>query len=261
MPDWLELRALGSSALARALRRRLGLVRTLARNRADRRAFWLRLTRPPNLFQPYGDTLPDRYPEVFAFVRAQIGDDARVRLLSFGCSTGDEVATLRHYFPSATIRGVDISRGNIRECKRRSDLANDSHIDFVQAGSAKGEPRSHYDAIFCMAVFRHGGLVARARQSCADVITFQAYERTVAELSECLKPAGLLVIEHSNFRFTDTAASVAFDCLGSRPRTDQERGGTPLFGPDNSALPSQDQIGTVFRKRATEIPGLRSGRA
>ncbi len=247
------MRSLGSSALVWYLRRGLRILRGLTRNRSDRRAFWLRLTRPPNLFQPYGDTLPDRYPEVFAFVRAEISDGPRVRLLSFGCSTGDEVVSLRHYFPRARIRGVDISRGNIRECRKRNELANDPEVDFVQAGSVEGEPPSHYDAIFCMAVLRHGGLAGRARGSCADLISFQAFERTVTELSECLKPAGLLVIEHSNFRFTDTTVSMAFECIRRRARIDGEQAATPLFGSDNLALPPQDHIGTVFRKRISPV--------
>ena len=245
------MRDLGSSALVRYLRRRLRILRGLTSNRSDRRAFWLGLTRPPNLFQPYGDTLPNRYPEVFAFAHAQIGDGPGVRLLSFGCSTGDEVVSLRHYFPRARIRGVDISRGNIRECRKRNDLANDRDVDFVRAGSVEGEPPSHYDAIFCMAVLRHGGLAGRARGSCAHLISFQAFDRTVIALSQCLKPAGLLVIEHSNFRFTDTTVSVAFDCIKRRARIDREQEGTPLFGSDNLALPPQDYIGTVFRKRVS----------
>ena len=236
---------------ARVLRRSLGLARTLVCDPQGRRAFWLRLTRPANLFQPYGETLPDRYPELFGFTRLEIGDSPAVRLLSFGCARGDEIVSLRHYFPLATIRGVDISRGNIKECRRRRDLAKDPGIEFAQAGGAQGEPPSHYDAIFCMAVFRHGDLTGQRRQSCADLINFDAFERTVAGLSKCLKPGALLVIEHSNFRFEDTATSQAFECIRRRARAAWEEERTPLFGPDNLALPPPEEIGTVFRKRAT----------
>jgi SAM-dependent methyltransferase len=211
----------------------------------------LRLTRPANLFQPYGETLPDRYPELFGFTRLEIGDSPAVRLLSFGCARGDEIVSLRHYFPLATIRGVDISRGNIKECRRRRDLAKDPGIEFARAGGAQGEPPSHYDAIFCMAVFRHGDLTGQRRQSCADFIKFDAFERTVAGLSKCLKPGALLVIEHCNFRFEDTATSQAFECIRRRARADWEAERTPLFGSDNLALPPPEEIGTVFRKRAT----------
>lgn len=239
--------------MARDLRRVQGLLRTLAR-REERRALWLRISAPQNLFQPYGATSPDRYPYVFAFVRDQIGQRVDARLLSFGCSTGDEVASLRRYFPSARIRGIDISRANIKACRKRRDLSNDPDVDFVKAGSAASEPESHYDAIFCMAVFRHGRLGGRSAGSCADLIDFRAFERTVTELAQRLKPEGILVIDHTNFRFTDTAVSGAFECIRSRPRTDQDREKTPLFGPDNLAIPSPAQIGTVFRKRLATGP-------
>ncbi len=56
----------------------------------------LLLLRPPKgLYQPYGTTSDDRYPEIFKFVREQIGDGADVRILSVGCSTGEEVFSLR----------------------------------------------------------------------------------------------------------------------------------------------------------------------
>lgn len=248
----LRANALGRAALPRNLRSGLGFVRSWVRDRAYRRAFWLCVARPTNLFQPYGDTSPDRYPELFAFARSQVGDGPEVRLLSFGCSRGDEVASLRHYFSTATIKGIDISRGNVRECRRRRDLTNDPRITFARAGDARAEPLSHYDAIFCMAVFRHGGLTGRANKSCADLINFEAFERTVSELSQCLKPGGLLVIEHSNFRFSDSVTSRAFDCIKSRARAGQEQDATPLFGPDNSALPPPEEIGTVFRKYSSE---------
>jgi len=72
------------------------------------RCQWLlRLTRPVNLFQPSPATQLNRYPEIFRFVRAHVGDGADVRLLSFGCSTGEEVFSLRQYFPSAGIKGLE----------------------------------------------------------------------------------------------------------------------------------------------------------
>ena len=251
MNGQLRMGALDRSIPARALRRGLGFAHTLTSDPQGRRAFWLRLTRPANLFQPYGETLPDRYPELFGFARSEIGDSPDVRLLSFGCARGDEVVSLRLYFALATIKGIDISRGNIKECRRRRDLANDPRVEFARAGGAQGEPPSHYDAIFCMAVFRHGDLTGQGRQSCADLISFDAFESTVAGLSKCLKPGALLVVEHSNFRFEDTATSQAFECIRRRARADWERERTPLFGPDNLAIPSPEEIGTVFRKRAT----------
>src|SRR5580658_5426157 len=94
------------------------LSRELLTKSAVRRSWALRLRRPPNLFQPHNDTAPDRYPEVFALLRERLGDGAERRVLSFGCSTGAETFSLRQYLPAATIIGVDISRGNIADCRR-----------------------------------------------------------------------------------------------------------------------------------------------
>jgi hypothetical protein len=54
---------------------------------------------------------------------------------------------------------------------------------FVRAGAADRQPDNHYDAILCMAVLRHGGLGVNASNSCAHLITFAAFEKTVGELA------------------------------------------------------------------------------
>src|SRR5581483_6848361 len=64
-------------------------------------------------FQPFNDTQPDRYPAIFRFVQARLGAETPAAILSFGCATGEEVFSLRRYFPRATIKGVDINPGNI----------------------------------------------------------------------------------------------------------------------------------------------------
>ena len=45
-------------------------------------------------------TAPNRYPEIFAAAAA-----AARRILSFGCSTGEECVSLAEYFPKAEIIG------------------------------------------------------------------------------------------------------------------------------------------------------------
>ena len=72
-----------------------------------------------NLFQPYGTTFVDRYPRIFTFVKDQLANTAAPRLLSFGCSTGEEVFTLRRYFPQAEIVGIDINPRSIAHCRKQ----------------------------------------------------------------------------------------------------------------------------------------------
>src|SRR5882724_9636400 len=70
----------------------------------------------PDRFQPYNHTLLNRYPWLFQFARESLGDTADLRVLSFGCSLGEEVFALRKYFPAAAIKGIDIDRRNIDRC-------------------------------------------------------------------------------------------------------------------------------------------------
>ena len=58
-----------------------------------------RLFRPPGLFRPFGDTSLDRRPAAFGFVREGVGDGPERRILSIGCSTGEEVFPRVDTFP------------------------------------------------------------------------------------------------------------------------------------------------------------------
>jgi hypothetical protein len=215
---------------------------------AVRRSSWLRASRPANLFQPFNDTSEDRYPEVFTWLQGEIEDSENVRLLSFGCSVGDEVFTLRNYFPNAYVVGIDISRGNISECRRRQQRQGDKRMHFVRAASGDREPNGDYDAVLCMAVFRHGNLGYSRPSSCEGHITFEAFDATVTQLARCLKVGGFLVVEHSNFRFRDSSSASQFDVVGMRHLPEYDRP-TPLYGPDNLLLADQEYEEVIFRKK------------
>ena len=232
------------------LRGALRLASELIRVPAVRRSWWLRVSRPENLFQPHNDTCMDRYPDVFGFLQQEIEDGESLRLLSFGCSVGDEVFSLRSYFPEATIVGVDISRGNISECRRRRQQHGDQRMHFVRAGRLNQWLDGTYDAVFCMAVLRHGDLGYEPFQSCEHRITFEAFDGTVTELARCLKVGGYLVIEHSNFRFRDSSCANQFEVVASRELPELPAGSrpTPLFGRDNIRLENQEYREVIFRK-------------
>lgn len=198
-------------------------------------------------FQPARDTYADRYPRIFRFVQSELGAEARATLLSFGCSTGEEVFTLRGYFPNARIKGLDIAPANIAAARRRLDAAPDPALAFAVANSTESEPDEAYDAIFCMAVLRHGGLEDPRISRCDHLIRFEDFARTIADIARCLKPGGLLVIRHSNFRVSDTPAAGLFDTimrdlLPMKPPR--------IFDPDNRVVPGLVYPDTVLRKRA-----------
>jgi SAM-dependent methyltransferase len=218
------------------------------RNKSGRDRALLDIERPRNLFQPEPTTAEDRYPTLFQFVRDHLGDGSDRRILSFGCSTGEEVFSLRRYFPLARIKGVDINRRNIKECRARlARIGGDPDLSFDIAGSAINEPAAHYDAVFAMAVFRHGELGA-APPRCDHLIRFADFERSVGELAVSLKPRGLLILRHANFRFGDTARASAFKQLRvatSNPNLAR----TPIYGRDDRLLSGAREDDGVFEKQ------------
>lgn len=217
-----------------------------------RRSEWrLMRARPDNLFQPYALTSCDRHPEIFSRMREYLRHCPAPRILSFGCSTGEEVFSLRNYFPQAGIVGIDINPRNVAVCRRELARKPDARIRFVQAASADAEAEASYDAVFCLSVLRHGQLGESRADACDHLIRFADFDRTVAGLARCLKPGGYLVILGSNFRFCDTAAACAFDTeysIGtSSPRAD-----TPLYGSDNKLLRDTIYNDVIFIKRGRE---------
>jgi SAM-dependent methyltransferase len=219
-------------------------------DRTYRETRWFYRQRPADLLQPSNVTMFDRYPEIFSFVQGQLGDDSELNILSFGCSTGEEVFSLRQYFSHATIRGIDINPGNIRICKRRLRKLNDERIQFYIAGTLAAESTASFDAIFCMAVLRHSRLGRPGVIRSNHVFPFEAFSRTIESFRRCLKPGGLLVMRHNNFRLCDSAAGADFETILSIDDSGSERK-TPLFGPDNRLLPGTSYPDTVFRMKAS----------
>lgn len=246
MPAWQDVK----NRLKPALRKVPGfraarLVYRVFNGTESRYAALLQLRSPEGLFQPYGTTSEDRYPEIFHLVREQIGDAADVCLLSFGCATGEEVFELRRLFPKAAIVGIDISRHNIAICQKRLRRVKDTRLNFIQAASTTQEIDVSYDAIFAMAIFRHGDLnVAPPPARCDHRLHFADFEQSIADLARCIKPGGLLIIHHAMFRFGDTSVAMQFvpvDCA------DQFIEG-PLYDRENCILPAGRYPHVVFRK-------------
>lgn len=225
-----------------------GLVRLaydLVRSVESRNAALLLMWPPKGLYQPYGTTSDDRYPEIFQFVREAIGESRETSILSIGCSTGEEAYSLRRYFPQAKILGLDINPLNILVCRLRKLRDGDHSMRFAIAGSSAKEADASHDAIFAMAVYRHGDLnVAEPPPKCDHRIRFADFERSVADLARILKPGGLLAIEHAMFRFADTSVASQF---APAFRMEHDEPG-PIYDSNDCILHDIDYQDVVFRK-------------
>jgi len=201
----------------------------------------------PGRFQPYNHTLPNRYPWLFQFARAFLGNAHGMRILSFGCSLGEEVFALRNYFPAAGIKGIDIDPRNIARCRARARAAKPGEVTFASAATTEAEQSEFYDAIFCLAVLCHGDLTTSGAERSDPLLRFEDFERTVLDFARCLKPGGLLLLHTTNFRFCDTSASKEFDTvLEADPA---QLASDVLFDRDNRLMQGERYRPVAFRKR------------
>jgi 2-polyprenyl-3-methyl-5-hydroxy-6-metoxy-1,4-benzoquinol methylase len=202
-------------------------------------------------FQPNNATFEDRYPRIFDFVRSLYPGDRPLNILSFGCSTGEEVFSLRRRFPEATVRGLDINPGNIRISLRRQRERAVAAVSFARADSTEGERASSYDVIFCMAVLRDSRLSERRIEDCRRFIRFEDFEAVVTDFCRCLKPDGILAMIHSNFRLCDTSIADQFEVVFRRPLP--PHAASPIYGRDNRLVDGLANPDAVFRKLG--VPG------
>ena len=209
-------------------------------------ALW-RLRRPlAGRFQPYSHTLPDRYPWLFEFASAFFAQRRGLELLSFGCSRGDEVFSLRQYFPGASVTGIEIDPRNVALCRSRANGLGG--VTFKQAATTADEISASYDAIFCLAVLCLGDLTTRRAQRSDPYLCFADFERTVTDFARCLRPGGLLLLHTTNFRFGDTAVAGDFEIvLEADPA---QLAPDVLFDRNNRLLPGARYLPVGFRKRA-----------
>jgi len=234
----------------------LTLAKALAVGGERREAAVAIITRPKNLFQPYTTTSANRYPEELAVVAGSLATD-QPSILSFGCSTGEELLSLRATFPSAAIHGIDVNPLAVRKARRR--VAGDAATTVSRGGEA---PDGEYDLVLALAVFRHAAL-NDAPPSCAGVLAFADFERTVTGLAHAVRPGGLLVIRHANFRFTDTAVAGDFEAVRTGFASAGEGGmPTPLYDRADRLIgvePRDDGIYRLMRSPSGSTSGRRDG--
>ncbi len=195
------------------------------------------------VLQPYPDTAEDRYPALFDALADRLAGIAAPRILSFGCSSGEEVRALRRRMPGARIVGLDLNRRALEKA-RSADTSPLSHYRLASAP----DPHEAFDAILALAVFRHGDLEASRPESCAGLLLFARFEDAMAALDRCLATGGWLAIWHAHFRLLDTlcAANYAPDEFRMENAGVQDL----LYGSDNRLIDGAIEETVLFRKRA-----------
>lgn len=198
--------------------------------------------RPEHLFQISGTTAPERYPVIFDRLAAFLAPLPAPRVLSFGCSTGEEVEALGRRLATARITGMDINPRSIRHCRSR---LRDPRFDFVHAGAPLERMTGAFDAICCLAVFQRGALNNGDAESCLPHLSFQDFEAMITRLDRCLRPGGYLAIHHTNFLFASTAIGRDYEAV---THFEPKHGQSPKFDAHNRRIPPPPRLGVIFQK-------------
>jgi len=155
-------------------------------------------------------TYINRYPLIFNRVKEINKNQVDLKIVSFGCSTGEECYTLLEYFPNAKVVGVDINPLNLKLAKEK--YANSPAISFLHSDVFLKNNQEQYDIIFCMSVLCRWEDTKNIN-NCSKVYPFDMFESVVTKIDKKLKREGQMIIYNSNFQFTDTALSINYKAL------------------------------------------------
>lgn len=190
-------------------------------------------------------TCQDRYPELFGYCRQHFAECASPRILSFGCSTGEEVFTLARYLPHAEIVGADINLWCLKQCAKKN---RNARLRFLHRMSREFADAKDFDAIFCMAVFQRTEHRTENAQPGDTGLTFERFEAEVAMLDRKLKPGGFFFLDESDFSFEQTHAAARYQpaefegsCVWRERR---------LFGRENRLIADGHDCFRCFIKQA-----------
>lgn len=200
------------------------------------------------LHQKNNATKYDRYPEIFKVCSIMKGgnhnftiEGLKPKVLSFGCSFGDEISTLKDlYFKSAVIDGVDINHDCVNHCKERFGNENKiySYDEFLESSRK-------YDVIFAMSVFckwEDTELI----NDCSNIYPFTMFDNGVRLLYDKLKQGGILVVYNANFCMFESSSYTAFEPITHY--TIPDSGFVHKFNKHNKKI-DVDYRDVIFRKK------------
>lgn len=189
-------------------------------------------------------TVNNRYPLIFKESANYLKYKESPKLISFGCSTGEEVRTLGEYLPNAIIYGIDINKWCIKQSIKQNRT---THHFFYHRLSKEFERIPQVDAIFCMAVFQKTDDRTPTKKTSDKLFTFQSFEKEIILLDKKLKKSGLLIIDFSDFNFIDTVVAYKYVPLDFEKNRLLRR--SPLFDKNNKRVADEKYLYRVFVKQ------------
>lgn len=184
----------------------------------------------------------NRYPDLFEICRNHCENITVPRILSFGCSTGEEVFSLGMILTTAKIIGTDISYWCLRQCQKRNST---DRFTFIHPLSVDFKMDIDFDVILCLAVFQHPENRLPETQK-ARKYKFLQFEQQLFELDHKLKKGGLLIFDNCDFDFRESIIFTKYSVLEVENNIIERQ--RPLFNRNNERIAETTIIPRVYRK-------------
>jgi len=119
-------------------------------------------------------------------------------ILSFGCSVGDEIASIRLFFPKSRISGCDINTNLLAICKSSFD---DDNLLLFESNSKNISDNGPYDLIVASAVLCRNP----SPKDYSSVFPFSRFDDILGTFTECLADGGILAIPNAGYLFQESS--------------------------------------------------------
>ena len=174
-----------------------------------RSVVWTRLRYRAALHQSATTTIEDRYPALFDAIAARRPKS----LLSFGCSSGEELLALRRRLPAAHIVGVELNPRARRLARQRT--ADDSRIEVVER-----LPLGPFDAVLALAVLQREPhrVIEEGIADLTCLYPFPRFDAALTELVERLRAGGTLALHHAHYRAEDSSVAPLLTAVDGPPQ-------------------------------------------
>lgn len=160
--------------------------------------------------QENNSTFPRRHPAIFRclaeYRRNVLHADSAVRVLSFGCSSGEEVVDLSAEIPDAKIYGCDIDKPSLE----KAALLCGARAKIFESTSENIKANGPFHIVSCMNVLcRH----PIGRNEFADLYPFRVFEETLAALDAAIVPGGIIALYNTQYPADACAALKRYEPL------------------------------------------------
>jgi len=208
-----------------------------------RNTFFLKLFKHDSIHQTTTYTSLDRYPDIFNATRECYKDAPNIKILSYGCSTGEELITLKEYFPTATIVGADVNK----YCLKQAGIKT-GNFNPILIYSNEYNIKSHgpYDIIFCMAVLqRTPHMVSDSKMNnIKHLYPFEKFNNQLEKLDTNLKQNGLLVVANSQYLFSSSNIASKYHIYSTVTHYQN----TPIFDKNSDIIPNINYYHAIYKK-------------